>query len=82
MQQDLGRDRLATHVRPFRVLHGRDQPGQPKPAASLASPVLVLPFWLHRSPHVSVGAEMDNPRPAWLFRMIPERIRGDVICFT
>jgi hypothetical protein len=41
--QDLGCDRLAADFRLLGMLHGRDQPGQPKPAACLASPILLLP---------------------------------------
>ncbi|WP_177195963.1 hypothetical protein [Bradyrhizobium sp. OK095] len=46
--QDLGCDRLAADFRLLGMLHGRDQPGQPKPAACLASPILLLPFGPHR----------------------------------
>jgi len=59
----------------------RDQAGQPKPAACLAPPNLLLPFWPHRLPRLPV-AGWDNPLPALLLPPYPERIRGDVICFT
>ncbi|MBR0962855.1 hypothetical protein JQ554_02085 [Bradyrhizobium diazoefficiens] len=41
---------LAADVGLLSVLHGCDQTGQPKPAARLAPPYLVLPFWPHRLP--------------------------------
>jgi hypothetical protein len=78
----LDRDRLAPQFRSRGIFHGGDQPGQPKPAGRLASPNLGLPFWPHRLPHLpDDGFQRTNLLPAFLFRY-PERIRGDVICFT
>ncbi|WP_314950139.1 hypothetical protein [Bradyrhizobium cosmicum] len=48
LRENLGCDRLTADFGLLGVLHGRDQPGQPEPAAYLASPNLVLPFWPHR----------------------------------
>jgi hypothetical protein len=43
------------------VLHGDDQPGQPKPASRLASPNLVLPFWPHRLPRSLLAGLGQSP---------------------
>ncbi|WP_375309408.1 hypothetical protein WHZ77_19420 [Bradyrhizobium sp. A5] len=40
------------------ILHGCDQTRQPKPAACLASPNLVLPFWPHCLPRLRGGGPL------------------------
>jgi len=52
--EDFRRDRLTPDFGPFDVLHGGDQPGQPLPAACLASPILLLPWRPHRLPRLPV----------------------------
>ena len=90
-QEDFGCDRLATHVGPFSVLHGRNQPRKPKPATRLAPPrlglpslglpslglpSLGLPFWPHRLPRSLCRTAGDNSRPVRLFRSYPRKYPG------
>jgi hypothetical protein len=82
-RKDFGRDWQTPLFRTRDTVHGDDQSGQPKPTARLASPNLGLPFWPHRSHRLpSSGAAEIIPRLPACSGHTPERIRGDVICFT
>jgi len=61
LHEYLGCDRLASDFGLLGVLHGRDKPGQPKPASCLASPNLVLPFWPHRLPRSLLTGQGQSP---------------------
>lgn len=61
--EQFGCDRLTAHLGLLSMLHGRNQARQPKPAAGLASPRLVLPFWPHRLPRLPAGRTETTPWP-------------------
>lgn len=83
LRKRFGAYRLSADFGLLGIFHGSDQPGQPKPAACLASPGLVLPFWPHCLPRLHGGEPLGIiPCPPTCSDRTPERIRGDVICFT
>ena len=61
LRKRFGAYRLSADFGLLGILYGSDQPGQPKPACRLASPILVLPFWPHRLPRSLLAGRGQSP---------------------